>query len=482
VSPIAAREMAFDFKTYLANHGYPYAVVDHRFDTSQTSPRADLIVTVELDSLVYFGDVSVEGMEHYPDYVAEREVKIEEGEIYRRKDIIESQRRLFESGYFSTLQLSRADNSPERLRPDFTLRVRPRKPHYVSTALGAVGQSNLRDLVWQTAVTAGKRNVLGSRRMETSIRYYFSLWGDARILENLYRVQFTEPWTLGLRVPLTLSFDWEPTLRVPDNVYKRRKWSIAAETYLRFSDEIRDRLGVEYESLKLSDFPEDQPIADVNRAVSGRRLLFSAFRYDSRDNLFIPSRGSRAELDLRYVGGFLGGDDNFYKVEASWSTFQVVWPGWISATRIKGGVVEPFGESDSLLTDDRLLIGGASDVRGYQQNRLGPLDDLGNPRGAQYTVIFNQEFRWKTVQIFNDMPLLGPLLRDFPLWQSLFVDIGNGFRDKENIKLSEMAVSYGTGLQILSPAGPIRLDYARRLPTDRYGFDDRWHFTILYAF
>jgi outer membrane protein assembly factor BamA len=80
------------------------------------------------------------------------------------------------------------------------------------------------------------------------------------------------------------------------------------------------------------------------------------------------------------------------------------------------------------------------------------------------------------------MPVLGSFLKTFPLWQSVFVDVGGAFDEVEDIKPASLAVAYGTGVQIVSPAGPIRLDYARRLETDNYDFNERWHFTILYAF
>jgi outer membrane protein assembly factor BamA len=69
-----------------------------------------------------------------------------------------------------------------------------------------------------------------------------------------------------------------------------------------------------------------------------------------------------------------------------------------------------------------------------------------------------------------------------PLWQSVFFDAGNGFAELRHVKPDRLAYAYGTGIQIISPVGPIRLDYARRLKTDRYDLGDRWHFTILYAF
>ena len=58
----------------------------------------------------------------------------------------------------------------------------------------------------------------------------------------------------------------------------------------------------------------------------------------------------------------------------------------------------------------------------------------------------------------------------------------NGFRNQEDMRFDRLAVSYGTGFQIASPAGPIRIDRAWVLEHHDFEYSDRWHFTILYAF
>ncbi|MEE8577909.1 MAG: BamA/TamA family outer membrane protein [candidate division Zixibacteria bacterium] len=482
VDPFSIRALSFKLKRFLANRGYPYAEIAYTLDTSASDGRTVISFACRTDSLVHFGDVTIEGLQNYPDYVARRELKLKPGEEYRREDILESQRRLFESGYFSTLHLDNVPDPQERLRPDFRLRLRERKTRFFNTELGVVGQSNLRDLVWQTSMAVGKRNLFGSRRAELSVSYFYSLGDDARVLENLYRARFTEPWVLGMRVPLSISAEWEPRLRDPDQLYKRRSYSVSAEMLFRFGRQVRLTAGIEYESLKLTEVPVDQAAAGVDVTSSGRRGVFGDFIMDKRDNLFIPSRGVFLSTSAEIFGGVLGGDANFYRVQSAWSIYQKVWPGWISATRFMGGIARPFGKSDSLITDDRLLTGGANSVRSFRENHLGPLDELGTPTGASYTFVFNQEFRWRTIQIFNKIPLLSSLFKSFPLWQSLFVDVGNGFSDRRSIRLDAMAVAYGAGVQIVSPAGPIRIDYAQRIRTKRFEFADRWHFTILYAF
>ena len=140
----------------------------------------------------------------------------------------------------------------------------------------------------------------------------------------------------------------------------------------------------------------------------------------------------------------------------------------------------------SVPLDEALYLGGASSVRGFKENWLGPIRDEGTPEeapeGARYTVVFNQEFRWKTIQVLNALPFVGDIFKRFPQWQTIFVDVGNGFRNKEEMRFENLAVSYGTGFQIASPAGPIRIDRAWVYEHDDFEYAHRWHFTILYAF
>ncbi len=476
-------QAALQIKTVLANEGYPYANVDFGIDTVAATTDADVTFHIQPDSLVHFGDVRVVGLRRFPEHTARRELRIVPGEVYRRRDIIDSQTRLIESGYFSTLRLNRADTLADRLRPDFVLRVRERKPIYLSVKTG-VGQSQVRDLTWDLSAGVGKRNFIGSRRLDLLGELQFGFGRDTRLLIHTYKLRFTEPWFLGIRMPLSLTGKWEPRLKNPVQDFRIETWSVALSTYKYFGREVRTDLGAEYEGVNIFDIPRDQIqlTEEIEDKITVRRKLYGKFRRDSRDDLFIPRRGSLTDLSVEYYGGFLGGEVHFYKWEASWSSYQKAWPGWISATRFKFGAAQEFGSSEVVPVDDRFYLGGANSIRGFKENSLGPVFDDGNPKGADYVAVLNQEFRWRTLQVFQAIPLLKDLFESFPLWQSVFADIGNAFTHIDEFKLNSLAYTYGTGLQLVSPAGPIRVDYARRIKTDKIDFDDRWHFTILYAF
>jgi outer membrane protein insertion porin family len=240
---------------------------------------------------------------------------------------------------------------------------------------------------------------------------------------------------------------------------------------------------VQYEFVKISGVPDNE-ILDLKKEEgnSARRKIYGTFRRDSRDDLFVPKRGVVIDLNSEYFGGFLGGDENFVKAQASWSTYQSLKKDFVSATRFRIGWAKAFAETESVPIDEALFLGGANTIRGFSEKSLGPLDSNEVAVGATYTLVFNQEFRWKTFQILSYVPLLRDLFSSIPLWQSVFFDLGNGFRHTSDVKFDALAYGYGTGFQFISPAGPIRIDYARRIPTERIEFDSRWHFTILYAF
>jgi len=114
-------------KAFLSNRGYPYARIGYTIDTTGRADSCDVLFTVAADSLVHFGNVTVDvanpkvdGRSRYPEYASLRELKIVPGAVYRRDDLLESQRRLFESGYFTTFQLSQSDQSFDRLKGNRT--------------------------------------------------------------------------------------------------------------------------------------------------------------------------------------------------------------------------------------------------------------------------------------------------------------------------------------------------------------------------
>ncbi|MBD3257340.1 BamA/TamA family outer membrane protein [candidate division GN15 bacterium] len=401
VNPFLLQGIADSMKTVLANRGYPYATVAHHIDTTGDPEACPINYDVFADSLVHFGEVIITGAQNFPVSAARRELKIKPGEIYRRKDILDSQRRLFESGYYTTFTLRPSESSGDRLQPDFELSLRERKARALTFTIGA-GQAENIDLQFDASASFAKRNLWGSRRADLLADYALKAGSDSRLVEHTYRLRFTEPWFIGIRMPLTLTGEVQPKLQDVVQDFKKSSWSVSADISRWLSQSTRLQVGTEYQSVTLSGIPDDAIDSLKQReGISARRKLYASLRRDTRDDLFIPRHGSVTEFSAEYFGGFLRGDADFYKLRASWSRYQSAWPGWISATRLQAAWAREFGETEAVPLDEAIYLGGAGTVRGFEENRLGPLQEDGSPTGNRYNLVFNQEFRWRTIQILS---------------------------------------------------------------------------------
>ncbi|MGH7710779.1 MAG: BamA/TamA family outer membrane protein, partial [Gemmatimonadaceae bacterium] len=108
----------------------------------------------------------------------------------------------------------------------------------------------------------------------------------------------------------------------------------------------------------------------------------AAVTRDRVDNIANPARGSIARLELRHASTAIGSDPRiqFNRAVVDGATYHRLDPGIIVAGRVRlgtviGGTIQVDGETRRAFIppQERLYAGGASTVRGFQQNELGPV-------------------------------------------------------------------------------------------------------------
>jgi len=128
----------------------------------------------------------------------------------------------------------------------------------------------------------------------------------------------------------------------------------------------------------------------------------------------------------------------------------------------------------NLPASERFFAGGGTTVRGYAADTVGvpeTITSTGFPIGGDATVILNAELRF---------PVAGPI------GAVLFTDGGNVFLRANDLDLTNLLGSAGTGIRVKTPVGSLRLDVAfpfeRRFVgnTRERGFS--FHFSIGQAF
>jgi outer membrane translocation and assembly module TamA len=131
------------------------------------------------------------------------------------------------------------------------------------------------------------------------------------------------------------------------------------------------------------------------------------------------------------------------KSELSTSWFFSWLPPTVFALSGRLGLAGPFGGTDSLPIQDRFFAGGATSVRGFPENKLGPLDAAGDPVGGNALVVVSAEWR-------------------FPIWRwlggAVFIDAGAVTPEVSDLEWSAFKSGAGAGLRVATPVGPIRLD------------------------
>jgi outer membrane protein insertion porin family len=229
---------------------------------------------------------------------------------------------------------------------------------------------------------------------------------------------------------------------------------------------MRAELGAIYEQVNITDIPVE--LIDSLKEDAGisvlPKLTFRLER-DTRNNLLLPIRGTVYRLDVEYVGGFLGGDEDFVKLTTNWSRYQNFYGSNIYAWNYRLGWAVGTASDPHVPITDRFAFGGGRSLRGYTSLNIEAVE--GKLSRGRVLIQTNQEIR-------------RPLIWKF--WASTFVDAGNIYEDFKHIRWDNILVSGGVGLQYISPVGPIRLDYGHRLIRGDYPRGGRFHISILYAF
>jgi outer membrane protein insertion porin family len=470
-------EVAFDIKTIYANSGYPYADVKIAVSPGNDPHASDVDFEITPDKKVYFGKVTYQGLELTNENVVIRELTIKEGEVYSRAKIIDSQQRVYSTGLFNYISLKARDVEQKPAKPNFVLRVVEKKSYYTSIRT-ELAQNQPLTTNQQEYLTVdftgewGNRNLFGtSRKIGLSAYYGFKVVPEIERLANRFTARYVEPWFLGTRTVFDFDLYYEPGVKSTLQEYRIQTYGgnlnlsreLGKSTKLWFTGTYQQVKIYSIPLGKLETYKEEQ-------GISVQRKIRLWGENDTRTNIFIPLDGSFTQVYTEYVGGFLGGDNSYFKTGFSWSRYNHLGKGSsvnVLATHTEFGYITGLARKDEVPTFDRFYMGGASTMRGFRENSMGPKDEQGDPAGGLIMILGNIEYRrelfWK-------------------LGYTLFVDAGNLWGRIKQVKLDSFKLSAGMGLQFFTPVGPLRIDYGRQLPIKKSPETGRFHLSILYAF
>jgi len=428
----------------------------------------DILYKIDERVQSYVNLINIQGNSRTKDKVIRRELAIKPGEIYDTTLVDVSKKRLENLSYFSNISMTPSDTVVPG-RKDLNVIVDEKRTGSFNFGAGfstidsligfaELQQTNFDLFDWPHFVGGGQR---------FRIRLQYGLQRAD------YTISWTEPWFLGYK----LSFGVEGYYHEANflsSVYNQSNLGVAFQlrkpitTFLSVTGEYR------IEQIKIFDVNDDdtgQFIQD-SAGTYTRGALSGSLIYDSRDDLFLTRKGDYVNLTGFAASNYLGGTVNDYGINLQ-ATKYFSLP-WDTILTLKGEVAAV----DTLQGDnngglgvpifDRLYLGGANNMRGFDYREVGPKDNKGNPIGGNSLAYGTVEWSFPIITRIRG---------------SLFTDWGFVNGGSYDFSTSNVNGDIGFGLRVELPIGPVRVDYGIPVIHDQYnGGSGKFNFNVGYQF
>ncbi|TFB11938.1 hypothetical protein E3V55_02715 [Candidatus Marinimicrobia bacterium MT.SAG.3] len=471
LNPYLLRKDLAAVRTAYQNRGKPFAQLQNILIGDE-----DVIVVIDVkeNDTVFIDSIIVQGTSKVIPNLVRRELSFKPSEKYSISKIEESQKRLFETGLFSNVLITAIRTDTVNRRLNLIISVRERRMKQIGGEFGfkqrKIANSTTTTTDFNIVAEWYNRNLFATGRL---IRFKGNISAgisDISSGETGFEVSYTEPWIFGQRAPTTFrTFIEREQLKEPDIPLIRFGADIAV--YKKYSEQFSTRLSQGITITRVSSI--DSAVADSLKLFESRQRSINLLLInDKRKNIFFPTNGSLLSFDMKYAGGFLGGNSDLYRAELSWSRYQpfLLNKSWTLSTRIKSGLIKSFGDTKEIPFFDWFFLGGGTSVRGYKDQDLRDFK-------ISKEIIVSEIYKLST-----NVELRIPLLWRFGA--ELFLDGGNLWQELGQLSPARMRYAGGAGLYFMTPMGPARLDYGYKLnPADGDNTSrGRLHFGFLFAF
>lgn len=411
-----------------ARRGY----LDAKWQTSQVGINTDnntADVNLVLDSgaryvlgdIIYNKKPLVVDEKEYPlalsQTLIERLVDLRSSDTFLVSDLINAQRRLNSTGYFSNASLALDTEQASNGQVPLIVTLVPALTHHYKFGVG-----------YSTDLGPRVRFDYDNKRINTA-GHQFSINSSLSAVESTVGARYRWP---SIAQPLDRSYS--VTFGLQD-----KNSDTVESTSAKLGISLTQKLasGWEYSlftDARLEDFTAGEDSERVFLLTPGASVSKT-----QADNLTYTTRGYRIQGTLLGASDALASDISL--VQASIKAKGILSINdrtrWISRGQLGSTWTNDFERLPASL---RFFAGGDSSIRGYDYESIGPRDRNNDNLGGQHLVVASTEVDYKFTDAWG---------------AAVFLDSGDAFTDTLSPKYS-----VGTGVRWFSPVGPVRIDLA----------------------
>jgi outer membrane protein insertion porin family len=492
-------------KAVLANIGYAFANVTPIPKLDKEKNTVDLTLYIEPGQRVYVRRVIFSGNTRTEDNVLRREMRQMEGSFYSQAAIDRSKIRLQRLGFFKKIDIDKKLVPGTQDQVDVSVKVEEQS---AGSLQFGIGYSQFSGLILSASVT--QNNLFGSGDR-------VSLSGQRSTYSTLYSVNYYNPYLtdsgIGIGYNASLSkTNYGDISEFADYSTSAKSFSSYLGIPITETDGLR--LGLGLSSNKVNTIPGFTPqvLIDYQNEI-GHDTVHTwtgtfGWTHDTRNGYWAPTRGGKLSVSADVA--LPGSTVQYWKVTAEANHYWPIGKGFVLFLDGQVGDGQTYGKNgiddasykalqeqvtDHTLVDMReqfpffqnFFSGGVQDVRGFQDNTLGPRICIApnaqptngglcpdgshaEPIGGAFKVLGKAELY---------LPL--PFLKDVNTARvSWFVDTGNAYQNIQSFNASTLRASTGLSLHWQAPIGPLIISFAlpfRTQPDDGF-YEERIQFTF----
>jgi translocation and assembly module TamA len=440
--------------------GYPYAEMGDRKLTVNHEKKVLNLKSLALPGpLTPLGDLDIHGNERVETDFIRKYIPWVVGDIYDPRILEGLRSDLSKLGMFSSIKIKIADLPEDEIPEAEELRTAKISPMDVRLMLEErerrfIGFGADYSTTEGTGVNAfwGHRNLFGrGEKLKISARVARIGENEADDLDTSLKLAFRKPYIFMKGQDLLVDMS---LIEEHPEAFDRKAVAGSIGLERRVTKTLAFSGGVSAEFSEIID----------NNGNKDEFFLIGfpmSLKHDTTDDLLDPKRGMRNEIFVTPYFPLVGDGDGFTTTRIVSRAYYDLTDhgGFVVAGRVAAGSTM----GDALVdipSDKRFYSGGGGSVRGYEYQKVGPLDATRDPIGGRSLLEIGLEFRLR-YKNFGFVP---------------FIDGGSVGTSELPDFDEEFQWGTGLGLRYYTSFGPIRADVA--IPLNKREGDDSFAFYI----